>query len=353
MIYLRQKNTLIALQLPLRTNELLRHNMIIIRLQHINIQQYAIFEAAGYTATITNELELQLKNVYKMNRSTHFSTASLSVVFTVLVAASCTKTLTRLNTDESVIAAITSTDSTFVRKDSIPLPLPEKERPLSSGRHIYLTIDDAPLNGSKYIDSIITETRVKTNIFMVGNPIHGSRRFKEYHEILKENRYIELYNHSYSHANHKYARYYKNPKQVVADFEKNKTEFQLHHDIVRLPGRNLWQLGDRKKNYKQSGAEAAALLAEKGYKIFGWDVEWKYDPKTYAPVQTIEELVEEIDRLCRAENTVAFTPHHVVLLMHDQMFAKITEENDLTKLIRELKAAGYRFEYLSDYPDTE
>lgn len=286
-----------------------------------------------------------------MKQLTNLST--LFAIIAVFAMVSCTRTLTRLNTGDSVIGAAGAADSAFVRKDSITVPLLEKKKPLTSGKHIYLTIDDAPLNGSKYIDSIINETRVKTNIFMVGNPIHGSNRFKKYHEILKENRYIELYNHSYSHANHKYAQYYKNPEQVVADFEKNKTEFQLNHDIVRLPGRNLWQVGDRKKNYKQSGAEAAALLAEKGYKIFGWDVEWKYDPKDNSPIQTVEELIDEIERLYDMDKSLAFTPYHVVLLMHDQMFGKITGQNDLAALINGLKDAGYHFEYLSDYPETE
>lgn len=284
-------------------------------------------------------------------KRTIFFPISVLILFSV---ASCTKTFSRLGTDESVLTAISTKDSASIpdgRTDSLLMPIPEKT--LTSYKCIYLTIDDAPLNGSRYIDSIITATQVKTNIFMVGNPIHGSLRFKRYHEILKRNRHIELYNHSYSHANHRYAQYYKNPKQVVADFEKNKTEFQLHHDIVRLPGRNLWQVGDRKKNYKQSGAEAAALLAQKGYKIFGWDVEWKYDPKDNSPIQTIEELIEEIEHLCEAERSPTFTPQHIVLLMHDQMFGKITERNDLAALINGLKDAGYRFEYLSDYPETE
>jgi hypothetical protein len=166
--------------------------------------------------------------------------------------------------------------------------------------------------------------------------------------MLKENRYIELYNHSYSHANHKYAKYYQNPEQVASDFEKNRTDFNLRHYIARLPGRNLWQLGDRKRNYKQTGSEAAALLAEKGYKIFGWDVEWKYDPKDNSPLQTIDELVDEIEN---SYHNGTFTANHVVVLMHDQMFGKITGENDLAGLIKKLREREFTFEYLSDYPD--
>lgn len=260
----------------------------------------------------------------------------------IILSISCMKTIINPGMDEPAVSSIDpalhTTDSDSIQKDSL---LPQK--------YIYLTIDDAPFNGSEYIDSVIFSAKIKTSIFIVGSPINGSHKFERYHKMLKKNPYIELYNHSYSHANHKYANYYKNPEQVVDDFEKNRSEFNLFTQIARLPGRNLWQVCDRKKNYQQTGAEAAALLAEKGYKIFGWDIEWKYDLENYSPLQTIDELIEEIDSSYHTSNT--FTPNHVVLLMHDQMFTKRNTENDLGKLIDKLKSAGYTFEYLRSYPD--
>ena len=269
------------------------------------------------------------------------------MILGITIIVSCTKTILNSGiSDESAIAAISRADSTSLDSASYEKGAIDKKKPLGPGKYIYLTIDDAPLNGSKYIDSVISATKVKTNIFMVGGPIHGSGKFKNYHEMLKKNRHIELYNHSYSHANHKYAGYYKDPEQVVSDFEKNMTEFDLRHHIARLPGRNLWQLGERKKNYRQTGSEAAALLAEKGYKIFGWDVEWKYNAKDNSPQQTIDELIEEIENA-----SATFTPNHIVLLMHDQMFGKTNDNNDLAKLIQKLRENDFSFEYLSDYPD--
>ena len=264
-------------------------------------------------------------------------------VLGIAIIVSCTKVIigSSGNKDNSTIIATSSTKSDSINKNVI-----DKKTPLAHKKYIYLTIDDAPLNGSRYIDSVISATKVKTNIFMVGGPIHKSGKFKNYHESLKKNRFIEIYNHSYSHANHKYSSYYKNPKQVVSDFDKNMKEFKLRHHIARLPGRNLWQLGDRKKNYRQTGSDAAKLLAENGYKIFGWDVEWKYNPKDNSPQQTIDELIEEI------ENTsTTFTPNHIVLLMHDQMFGKINKNNDLAELIEKLLEHDFTFKYLSDYPD--
>jgi len=241
--------------------------------------------------------------------------------------------------------------------EDLTIPFPEEKEEVkkdntekNSGpkKCIYLTIDDSPLNGSHHIDSLVTAGKIKTNIFMVGNPIESNKRFRRYHNALKANPFIEIYNHSYSHANHKYSQFYKNPEKVLADFEKNQTEFDILHKIARLPGRNLWQLGEHKKNYNQSGAEAAQLLANNGYHVFGWDIEWRYDATDYAPVQTVDELVQEIEGVYQSSRT--FVAEHVVLLMHDQMFAKAEGSNQLDSLIGKLKESGYTFEYLSSYP---
>jgi len=253
---------------------------------------------------------------------------------------SCVRTLPQMVVEENTKQQMAAADSVS--------PTPGKADTLKTAKYIYLTIDDSPLNGSRYIDSVIRAIGVKTNIFMVGNPIDGSQRFRKNYELLNENPYIDLYNHSYSHANHRYLKYYKRPEDVLADFEKNRTDFNLHYRIARLPGRNLWQVATKTKNYKQTGAEAARLLAEKGYKVFGWDVEWKYVATDHTPVQTVDELVEEIEHIYKSANT--FTRGHVVLLMHDQMFAKENEKNDLKALILKLKNNGYEFEYLRTYP---
>lgn len=283
-----------------------------------------------------------------------------ALIFAIITVASfiyvsCTETGSVLDTE--IIAASTLSDDTDSPDnladrsiDSIASATDtEKEDSLNPRKYIYLTIDDAPLNGCKYIDSIISAEKVKAGIFLVGNPIDGSHRFRKYHQQLKENPYIEIYNHSYSHANNKYSAFYKQPELVLNDFEKNQADFNILHKIARLPGRNIWQVDERKKNYKQASASSAALLAENGYKIFGWDVEWTYDSKNYSPLQTIDELVDKIEGLCKRPSAT-FTPNHVVLLMHDQMFGKTNEANDLGQLIRKLKDCGYTFECLTAYP---
>jgi len=268
----------------------------------------------------------------------------LTVLIALVVFISCIKTLPRQARKVPVATEVLSTD-TIISSE----PLIKTVDSLNTGKYIYLTIDDSPLNGSRYIDSVIRATGIKTNIFMVGHPIDESSRFKKHYELLNRNPYIEIYNHSYSHANHRYLNYYKQPEQVLADFEKNRVAFNLSHNIARLPGRNLWQIAEKTKNYKQTGAQAAQLLTDKGYKVFGWDVEWKYEVEDNIPVQTTDELIEEIEKLVNTSNS--FTTGHIVLLMHDQMFSKPNHKNDLGALILKLQENGYTFEYLRMYPD--
>lgn len=265
----------------------------------------------------------------------------LVIVFTTL---SCSEVISDF---EPVIESDALIDSISI-KDTLPTENYDSVN-IKPKKCIYLTIDDSPLNGSVYIDSIVSKAKIKTNIFMVGNSIDGSGKFKKHYTILKGNAYIEIYNHSYSHANNKYGNYYKNSESVFSDFEKNRTDFDISHKIARLPGRNLWQIGTKTKNYKQSGATSAQILVENGYKVFGWDVEWKYNSKDYSPEQTIDELIEEIEILHSKSRT--FVSGHIVLLMHDQMFTKKNDKNDLEALINKLKERDYTFEYLTSYPE--
>lgn len=260
---------------------------------------------------------------------------------------SCSESVTKLEPD-SIDIEIRS-DTLQQTLDSVTLI--EDKQVAVVRKRIYLTIDDSPLSGSKYIDSIVNDKKVKTNIFMVGNSINGSNKFKKYFEMLQQNSHIEIYNHSYSHANNKYLTFYGDPQLVLEDFDKNQTEFSISKKIARLPGRNIWHVGDKKKNTKQSGAKSAELLAENGYEVYGWDLEWEYKASDYSPKQTMDELVERINVMYESKKT--FTSEHIVLLMHDQMFVKRNDNNNLGELIDKLIENDYTFEYLSEYPKSE
>ena len=217
-------------------------------------------------------------------------------------------------------------------------------------KYIYLTFDDGPLNGSENIDSIILQERLKISVFLVGEHAEKSKQAGNYYKLYEQNPFVDVYNHSYTHANNKYALFYSNPQNVLTDIQKNEQLLNLRHKIVRLPGRNIWRIGERKRDDGVSGPAAADLLAKNGYKLFGWDIEWQHNAKDGTPVQSVDQMVKEIESRLESGNT--FTKDHIVVLLHDEMFQKKWEESELKQLIDKLRMhENYVFEHIRFYPD--
>ncbi|MCD2423696.1 polysaccharide deacetylase family protein [Niabella pedocola] len=213
---------------------------------------------------------------------------------------------------------------------------------------IYLTFDDGPLNGSENIDSVILAEKIKISVFLVGAHVEANRRMDTYFKYYEENPYIDEYNHSYSHANNHYEKFYSDPQSAIADILKNQQLLKLHYKIVRLPGRNMWRLNGKKRDDGVSGASTADGLAAQGYKVIGWDLEWQHHPDG-RPVQTVDAMFDEIAQRCKTGN--AFTKGNIVLLIHDEMFQTKWEESALKQLVDRLKASGaYSFEQIRFYP---
>ncbi|MCW3111182.1 MAG: hypothetical protein JWQ09_5688, partial [Segetibacter sp.] len=195
-----------------------------------------------------------------------------------------------------------------------------------SGRqHIYLTFDDGPLKGSENVDSVILEEQLQVSMFIVGKHAQQSEQLTNYLKRYQENPFVEVCNHSYSHASGRYKEFYSRPSKVLADVQKNESLLKLQFKIVRLPGRNMWRIGNRRKNDIVSGSVAADLLAKNGYKVYGWDLEWQHNPGDSTPIQSVAEMEKKIMRLLDSRGT--FTRNHLVLLMHDQMFQTKTAQN--------------------------
>lgn len=215
-------------------------------------------------------------------------------------------------------------------------------------KHIYLTFDDGPLEGSENVDSIILAERLKINVFLVGE--HATGRLKRYYDMYEQNPFVESYNHSFTHAHNKYRLFYSNAENVLADIQKNEQALSLKYKIVRLPGRNMWRLGKRTRDDGPSGKEAADLLARNGFKLYGWDTEWEHHPTDGTPVQTVAEMTKEIES--RLESGRTFTKDHIVVLVHDEMFRKDWEKSELNQLIDNLRAHdNYVFEHIRFYPE--
>lgn len=235
--------------------------------------------------------------------------------------------------------------SSFQSQKSIPVHA-EK----SSLKYIYFTFDDGPLNGSEHIDSVILAERLKISVFLVGEHAEKSKLMGNYYKMYEQNPFVEAYNHSYTHAKDKYALFYSNPTNVLADIQKNEQLLNLRYKVVRLPGRNMWRLGDRKKDDGASGSKAADLLAKNGYKLYGWDLEWQHNSKDGKPIQSVDEMEKEIETRLQTGN--CFTKDHIVILLHDEMFQKKWEESELKQLLDKLRLhENFIFEHIRFYPD--
>lgn len=188
---------------------------------------------------------------------------------------------------------------------------------------IYLTFDDGPLIGSNYINNLINRKKIKANMFLIGKHI-DSPLLHAYYELYRKNPYIDIYNHSYTHADEHYYRFYKNPSKVVSDINKNQLEHDMMHKIIRLPGRNIWRLAPCIRNDSTNGEIAADSLAGLGYRIFGWDVEWQHLHGGRC-IQTPQQMYCIIKNLALNNPSKLFIKNHIVILIHDQMF--ITSKN--------------------------
>jgi hypothetical protein len=216
----------------------------------------------------------------------------------------------------------------------------------NSNIFIYLTFDDGPLNGSQHINDVVLSEKIPVTFMLVGK--HATVRPHDV-QLYRNNPYIEIGNHSYTHANDQYAAYYSNPEGVLADFMRNMDSLQLTTKVGRLPGRNMWRVNQRSRNDISSGIEAADLLHRNGYSLYGWDLEWMHDPHTAEPVGTADEIFSQIQKAI--EQNRVFTSNHFVLLYNDEMFQNGYEESELKKLV-ELSEANdkYQLAQINDYP---
>ena len=219
----------------------------------------------------------------------------------------------------------------------------------SAPKFIYLTFDDGPLKGSNDVSEAVELEKIKINVFVVGSHLKAGPRMRGYFELYTKNPYIEIGNHSYSHAHDSYSLFYSKPELAYDDFLYNADILKLKNKLARLPGRNMWRLKNRSIDDVKSGSKTADLLYSKGYTVFGWDLEWRHDRITAGPVQTVEDMVYLIDTMFAKKKTV--TENHIVILCHDEMFMTSWEESKLKELIEKLIASGnFRFEHLSNYP---
>ncbi|HVU57936.1 MAG TPA: polysaccharide deacetylase family protein, partial [Puia sp.] len=179
----------------------------------------------------------------------------------------------------------------------------------------YLTVDDGPSAGSRELYALVDSEGVKINLFIVGrNAVRADSIGYLFGRRHKDSLML-VCNHSYSHAGGHYKQYYRDPSSVVKDFDLNRDTLQLQNDIARMPGRNYWRLGKTRCGDIPSGAEAADSLAAHGYRVFGWDLEWKCDSLSEGGITTGREMLARAEKMLRNRQTLF--AGHIVILLHD------------------------------------
>ncbi|WP_370896288.1 polysaccharide deacetylase family protein [Chryseobacterium gossypii] len=218
----------------------------------------------------------------------------------------------------------------------------------SDKRVIYLTFDDGPNKGTESLLKILHKRKVCATAFLVGKHAYGSKKQKDDLELLRKDPLIELANHSFTHAHNRYTDFYKNPDAVVHDFDTAKDSLKLYDKIARTPGRNIWRLSNINATDIKSSAEAADQLKKAGYRVIGWDLEWKPTDKM-ALKGNHEAMLKKVDSIFF--NDLEKTSRHLVFLTHDQYLTDTDSINELDQFIEKLqKSNRFVFKKISEYP---
>ena len=232
-------------------------------------------------------------------------------------------------------------DSTTARK---PVQKPARKKT------IYITFDDGPNKGTSSVLRVVQEEQIPVSFFVVGEHVYGSKWQQQQWDSLQQCPYAEIYNHSYTHAQHnRFAVFYKSDSTVVADFKRCRDSLQLTTAIARTPGRNIWRTPMITATDMAQSKTAADSLYAKGFTIVGWDAEWFYTSDSLKLKQSGEEMFQQIDSMLTHQKTK--TPGHIILLTHDQSFTDSVDAAQLQRFMRLLKEKSeYGVEFVSRYP---
>jgi len=242
-----------------------------------------------------------------------------------------------------------SSNILFSRQDTAATVVKAEAPKKKKKKTIYLTFDDGPNKGTRKVMGIIEEEKVPVTMFIIGEQVYGSYEQNLVYDSLQHCSYIELANHSYTHAHSRYQQFYTDADSVVKDFMRCEDSLQLGNKIVRTPGRNIWRTANVNCTDLKKSKCAADSLQQNGFTVVGWDLEWHYNNKLELAA-TEDYMLEQIDSLFAKNKTK--TPDHLVLLAHDQVYADSCDSQSLQAFIQKLKGREeYDFEVVSQYPE--
>jgi hypothetical protein len=269
---------------------------------------------------------------------------TLSICLTLTIAVAALFSACKGGADKSAAA-----DSTAAAPKVVP-GTPIKYD--SSKRYIFLTWDDGPQPpGSNICRKVFKEQGVKATFFVVGFNASTPSRLRIVDTLRASYPEFLIANHSYSHAYNKYKEFYAHPDSAIRDFLHNEQYLNVPVKIIRLPGNTSW-VGKGEMKGPKSTIPVCKLLDSMGYKVIGWDIEWRFVNKPHigsVPVQSVDELVKEIND--RFENDLNNEANSVVILAHDRMFGTPQYADSLKKFVATLKSDPRNvFETIDHYP---
>jgi len=213
---------------------------------------------------------------------------------------------------------------------------------------LYLSFDDGPTWGSETVNEEAITDSINITVFVIGKFVLRSDDNLRLFGLYQQNPFIEIGNHSFTHANSHYHQYYRQSGTVLQDFLTNYDTLHLSHKIARLPGRNSWRVVGMKRNDLEDAGTSADTLASAGYDVFGWDIEWRYDSNGKI-IETTEEMFNKIEIM--SERKTSFMPGNIVILCHDPILADTSNLQSFRNFVRKIKLDGrYQFKPLSQYP---
>jgi peptidoglycan-N-acetylglucosamine deacetylase len=233
---------------------------------------------------------------------------------------------------------------------SVPKIIADTLEPLKYKKTIYLTFDDGPNSGSRIISKILEQEQIKSSLFIIGLHVYYDEINYRTYNTIKNCKWIELANHSYTHAfKNRFDYFYEQTDSAVKDFQKCEDSIHFTTNISRTPGRNIWRMDSITFSDNRKSNRTADSLHNSGFSMMGWDLEWHYN-KRRKLIETDSTIMRQIETLF-AEKGHLRTPDHLVILAHDITFNNTEDSTQLHRLIQNLKAKNeYNFEFVSRYP---
>jgi peptidoglycan/xylan/chitin deacetylase (PgdA/CDA1 family) len=219
---------------------------------------------------------------------------------------------------------------------------------------LYLTFDDGPCGGTSNLLQLLKKEGISVTMFYIGRNV--ARSHKLFNKAVSMPNVL-VANHTYTHANGHYRRFYSGSiKTVVDDIDK------AQHLIggvkyLRLAGRNVWRLPNVRRDdwgisvaHRSKEIDKYDALANRGYYIYGWDAEWSFSHRTQRPLFGGEEMARRVNLVYNSGKSVK--KRKMILLAHDYLWKRAKDLAKLRTFIHIMRADGWKFDTIDTYSNS-